>query len=166
MTDKETAFLEHYIECADATEAAIKAGYSAKTAHVAGSKLKRKLEAEIRERVGKNFGSFSAEAAKIIRDLAHRSTNEQTRYHAAKDILDRAGFKPTDKYEEIDHEPSDPAELIRQVAASLTANPQLLIDILRQEPKAYQAVSQALRQLEDELKTLPATEKPAQDVLH
>jgi hypothetical protein len=150
MTPKEKAFLEFYIESGDSTDAATKAGYSAKTADVQGCTLKRKLEKEIREAVGKAFGHRSVEAAKIVFDLAKNSTNEATRYNAAADVLDRAGYKPKDKVEILDDEPVDADDLMRQVAASLANNPQFLMDILRSDRQAYLAVAGAVEQLKRE----------------
>ena len=162
MTAKEKVFLEHYIESGDVKESAIKAGYSPDSAESQGYFLRRKLENEIREKVSKTFGAYSAEMAKIIRDLAKNSTNEQTKFSAAKDTLDRAGYRPPDKVEILDNnEPSDHEELMRQVGASLAANPQVLVDIMRQDRQVYLAVLGVMEQIKREFeRSIPAVENP------
>ena len=59
LTEKQKRFIDYYIETANATEAAIRAGYSKKTAKQIGSEnlakldyfIKSKLEAKDRERI-------------------------------------------------------------------------------------------------------------------
>jgi len=51
LSDMQRAFVDHYIQCWKATEAARRAGYSAKTANVAASKLLKnpRVQAAIKE---------------------------------------------------------------------------------------------------------------------
>jgi hypothetical protein len=100
-TLNERNWIERYLETGNATQAAKDAGYSAKTASVKGCQLRRKFAKEIGERVAANFRDKSPRMAKIIEELAETANNEQVRYKAVADYLDRGGFKPTEKYEEV-----------------------------------------------------------------
>lgn len=57
--------------------------------------FKEVLQTELRE----NFGSLAVEAQKQLEKLL-KSKNEYIKMQAIKDILDRAGYKPTDKVEQ------------------------------------------------------------------
>jgi phage terminase small subunit len=123
-TLNERNWIERYLETGNATQAAKDAGYSAKTASVKGCQLRRKFAREIGERVAANFRDKSPRMAKIIEELAETANNEQVRYKAAADYLDRGGFKPTEKYEEV--KPQRPyEEMVSQLAPHLP-------DLLRQ----------------------------------
>lgn len=115
---KEQAFIEAYIETGNAGEAATKAGYNPATASVRGCQLRKQFAQEISELVAANFRDKSPRMAKIIEDLAERSENDQVRYKAASDYLDRGGFKPTDKYEEVKPDVS-PEETLQRLRATL-----------------------------------------------
>ena len=103
-TPRETKFLELYLQTGDATQAAREAGYSHKSASAMGCQLKRKLAKEIDERVTQNFRGKSPRMAKIVEDLAETSRSDQVKLHAARDYLDRGGFKPVDRYEHVETE--------------------------------------------------------------
>lgn len=62
-------------------------------------KKDEEFKAEIQKQMKENFGSLAIEAQQELRKLL-RSKNENVKIQAIKDVLDRAGYKPTDKVEE------------------------------------------------------------------
>lgn len=107
LTEKQIAFAKEYIIDHNATQAAKRAGYSEKTAYAQGSKLLKK--AEIKEAVAENlkeqegslrqrFSTDAIIARKIMLNIMKDDdAPPAVRLNAAKDFLDRAGFKPVDK---------------------------------------------------------------------
>ena len=65
------------------------------------SKLKRELSSEIAEELTANFMSAAPKALSILMDLAENSSSDSVKFQASKDLLDRAGFRPVDRREEI-----------------------------------------------------------------
>lgn len=62
-------------------------------------KKDEEFKSEIQKQMKENFGSLAIEAQQELRKLL-RSKNENVKIQAIKDVLDRAGYKPTDKVEE------------------------------------------------------------------
>lgn len=83
MTPKQQAFCDYYIASGNATEAAIKAGYSEKTARFVGSEnlTKPYIKSYIDEHMQKAHTSRIATAEEILEYLSSvvRNTAEQTR---------------------------------------------------------------------------------------
>lgn len=83
MTPKQQAFCDYYIASGNATEAAIKAGYSTKTARSVGSEnlTKPDIKNYIAEHMQKAQKSRIATAEEILEYLSSvvRNTEEQTR---------------------------------------------------------------------------------------
>ena len=65
---------------------------------------------------GTMYAAVPGALAQIV-DLAARATSEQVRLQAAKDIMDRAGLKPTERIENITVEKS--TEELRKELAQL-----------------------------------------------
>jgi Terminase small subunit len=109
LTGKQQNFIEHFVLLNHITNAAKAAGYSEKTAHVQGSDLlkKPKIQAAIVEKrkqltesLQYKFLMYSEEAISIhLEVMRSEDAPFQSRLNAAKDILDRAGFKAVDKNE-------------------------------------------------------------------
>ena len=109
LNEQHQLFVEKYVELAHGTQAAIAAGYSENGAHVTASRLLKTVKIqeaiqELREeRQAEMRQRFVAEADNAMRVLLSIMNDEevspQTRYNAAKDVLDRAGYKPSDKVE-------------------------------------------------------------------
>ena len=78
------------------------------------SKLKRELSAEISEDLTANFLSAAPKALSILIDLAESSASDSVKFQASKDLLDRAGFRPIDRREEIRPQRT-PAELEAEI---------------------------------------------------
>lgn len=108
-TRQQKLFVDEYLRNrkSNAKEAAIAAGYSKKTAGVQASQLlnnpyvleylnerEKTIEQELRE----EFIFDAIEARKVLYDIMKDpESRDMDRINAAKDFLDRAGFKPTDK---------------------------------------------------------------------
>lgn len=99
-------FVTEYIKSGNATQAAIAAGYSEKTAYSAGPRLLKnvdiqqylnKTEQNLNRDLRTMFVEEAKEAFETMKDLMKNSGQDNVRYSAAKDILDRAGYKPVDK---------------------------------------------------------------------
>lgn len=80
LTVKQQAFADHYIECGNATEAAKKAGYSAKTAGVIGDEnLKKPYIAEyIKRKLDEIASKRIADAAEVLEYLTAAMRGEVT----------------------------------------------------------------------------------------
>lgn len=99
-------FVTEYIKSGNATQAAIAAGYSEKTAYSAGPRLLKnveiqqylnKTEQNLNRDLRTMFVEEALQAFETMKDLMKNSGQDNVRYSAAKDILDRAGYKPVDK---------------------------------------------------------------------
>ena len=109
LTDRQLRFVEEYVKDYNATQAAIRAGYSEKTAHNSGhrnvkngeiqEKIKE-LQELMRTQLQQQFSSDAIVARKIMLNImSDEEAPEAVRLSAAKDFLDRAGFKPVEKQE-------------------------------------------------------------------
>ena len=105
-TDKQTAFVKEFALAGNATQSAVKAGYSEKTAYQKGHQLRWQFQHEIEDETRHLMPVAVPGALAQIADLAARATSEQVRLQAAKDIMDRAGLKPTERIENITVEKS------------------------------------------------------------
>lgn len=99
-------FVAEYIKSGNATQAAIAAGYSEKTAYSAGPRLLKNVEIQqylnkTEQNLNRDLRTMFVEEAlaafETMADLMKNSGQDNVRYSAAKDILDRAGYKPVDK---------------------------------------------------------------------
>ena len=100
-----------------AARAAEMAGYS--HAKQRGYELKNKFSKEIEERQRKMIQDCVPGALAQLNELAQNAESEFVRLGAVKDVLDRAGLKPTEKIkQEISHvEQSSTDELQRELEA-------------------------------------------------
>ena len=109
LSEKQRRFVEEYIKDYNATQAALRAGYSKKTASTSGyrntknDEIKEAIQErqnEIRNQLQQQFSSDAVVARKIMFDIMRDDeAPENVRLSAAKDFLDRAGYKPVDKSE-------------------------------------------------------------------
>ena len=94
--------MEAYCRLGNGTLAAKEAGYKDSPSLVnQASKLKRELSSEIAEELTANFMSAAPKALSILMNLAENSASDSVKFQASKDLLDRAGFRPIDRREEI-----------------------------------------------------------------
>ena len=119
LTDQRKQFVEAYCRLGNGTMAAREAGYKDSPSLVnQASKLKRELAAEISEELRSSFMNAAPKALSILMDLAENSASDSVKFQAAKDLLDRAGFRPVDRREEIRPQRSPEeleAEMVRLV---------------------------------------------------
>ena len=102
LTEQRKHFVEAYCRLGNGTLAAKEAGYKDSPSLVnQASKLKRELSSEIAEELTANFMSAAPKALSILMDLAENSASDSVKFQASKDLLDRAGFRPVDRREEI-----------------------------------------------------------------
>ena len=102
LTDQRKQFVEAYCRLGNGTMAAREAGYKdSKSLVNQASKLKRELSTEISEELRSSFMNAAPKALSILMDLAENSASDSVKFQAAKDLLDRAGFRPIDRREEI-----------------------------------------------------------------
>lgn len=99
-------FVTEYIKSNNATQAAIAAGYSEKTAYSQGSRLLKSVEIQqylnkTEQNLNRDLRSLFVEEAlqafETMKELMKNSGQDNVRYSAAKDILDRAGYKPVEQ---------------------------------------------------------------------
>ena len=102
LTEQRKQFVEAYCRLGNGTLAAKEAGYKDSPSLVnQASKLKRELSVEIAKELTANFMSVAPRAMKTLVDLAENSASDSVKLAACKDLLDRAGFRPIDRREEI-----------------------------------------------------------------
>lgn len=106
LTEQQIKFAESYLQFNNATTAAIKAGYSEKTAASQGSRLLKNVKirelidsmrTQRQEAVANKLASYAADIVPELYELAKTAESESVRLQAMKDILDRGGFKPVEK---------------------------------------------------------------------
>ena len=117
MTDKQELFIEQYCLSGNAARSAELAGYSSPKQR--GYELKNKFAFEIEERTRKLIQDCVPGALSQLKSLSEDAESESVRLGAVKDILDRAGLKPTEKVrQEVSHvETASTDELKRELEA-------------------------------------------------
>ena len=124
LTEQRKHFVEAYCRLGNGTLAAKEAGYKDSPSLVnQASKLKRELSAEISEELRSSFMNAAPKALSILVDLAENSASDSVKFQASKDLLDRAGFRPIDRREEIrpQRTPEELEAEIKRLVGSETA---------------------------------------------
>ena len=124
MTEQRKHFVEAYCRLGNGTLAAKEAGYKDSPSLVnQASKLKRELSSEISEELRSSFMNAAPKALSILMDLAENSSSDSVKFQASKDLLDRAGFRPIDRREEIrpQRTPEELEAEIKRLVGSETA---------------------------------------------
>ena len=106
LNPRQERFIEFFVATGNATQSAIKAGYSEKAAHARGHELKNRNQAEIEKKTRAAIRSLVPGALAQLKSLALEGESEAVRFQATRDILDRAGFKPKDVVETVTVEKS------------------------------------------------------------
>lgn len=108
LTEQRKLFVDEYIKlrCKNAKQAAINAGYSEKSAQSQSSQILKDSEvleylemrkSEISQALRQEFIFDALEARKTMYDImTNPEADDRDRLSAAKDFLDRAGFKPSE----------------------------------------------------------------------
>ena len=114
-TDKQETFIDQYCLHGHATKAAEMAGYGSPKQR--GYELKNRFSSEIDERTRKMIFDCVPGALSQLKSLSEDAESESVRLGAVKDILDRAGLKPTERIQqEISQvESKSTAELQREL---------------------------------------------------
>lgn len=111
LTERQLKWLEKYKECRNATEAAVCAFdcKDRKTASVMGAKMLKhpkikKILDKTEESLHDKFREEAEHAFMVLLDILNNpKVSPKTRLEACKDVLDRAGYNPTQKQELIGH---------------------------------------------------------------
>lgn len=100
-------FVTEYIKSGNATQAAIAAGYSEKTAYSQGSRLLKNVEVQqylnkteqnLNRDLRQIFAEDAVEAYQVLKKIMlNDAAMDKDRITAARDILDRGGYKPVEK---------------------------------------------------------------------
>ena len=99
LTTRQQAFIDNLLtNGGTATQCAIKAGYSEKSAKVEASRLLKqdKVLKALQTQAMKSLGYRSISALETVSNLSQNANSEYVRLEASKDILDRAGIKQED----------------------------------------------------------------------
>ena len=130
-TEMQDTFIEQYCLTGNAAKAAGTAGYSSPKQR--GYELKNKFYAEIEERQKRMLQDCVPGAIAQLQQLAQSAESESVRLGAVKDVLDRAGLKPTEKIQqEISHvEQASTDELRRELEALIgTSDTSVIPDLV------------------------------------
>ena len=108
LTDKQKAFVENFSQTGNATQSAIKAGYSKATAEQQGYNLKQQLSHEIDTETKKLLGSVVPLAIdKLTKLVNDDKISPAVRLGAINSILDRTGYQTIHKVEDVTKQRSD-----------------------------------------------------------
>jgi len=108
LTDKQIAFIENFSQSGNATQSAIKSGYSSATAEQQGYELKNKLSEYINEATEKILGSTVPMAVSRLNGLiSDDKVSPAVRLGAINSLLDRTGFQTTHKVQDVTKHRSD-----------------------------------------------------------
>ena len=108
LTDKQKLFIEYFSQTGNATQSAIKAGYSEKTAEQQGYELKNKLANQIDTATKKLLGSAVPIAVDKLRKLIENDkTTPSVQLGAINSLLDRTGYQTTTKIEDVTGKKTD-----------------------------------------------------------
>jgi len=108
LTDKQKAFVENFSQTGNATQSAIKAGYSKATAEQQGYNLKQQLSHEIDTETKKLLGSVVPLAIdKLTKLVNDDKISPAVRLGAINSILDRTGYQTVHKVEDVTKQRTD-----------------------------------------------------------
>ena len=121
LTELQKEFVRHYSQTGNATQSAVKAGYSAKSAEQQGYELKNKLAGEIDDATRRLMASAVPMAVDKLKSLAEDvKISPSVRLGAINSILDRTGYQTTHKVEDVTGKKSD-EELQKELEHLLSA---------------------------------------------
>ena len=119
MSPMQEKFIDEYCESGNATQAAIAAGYSGKTARQKGHELKNMYAGNIQEQIKRSLQDRIPAGLNWLTTLAESAESESVRLGAVKDLLDRAGLKPVERIEQTNIEQMSNEEIQRELDALL-----------------------------------------------
>lgn len=113
LTEQQKRFIEYFSQTGNATQSAIKAGYSEKTAEQQGYELKNKLSNEIDDATRKLLSSAVPMAVDKLKSLIEGDKiSPSVKLGAINSLLDRTGYQTTHKVEDVTGKKTD--EELRQ----------------------------------------------------
>lgn len=140
LKPRQDRFIEHYLETGNATQAAVSAGYSEKSASVTGCKLLQNKAVsgvinEIRRDIAQELKENAHKAYDVLQDImTNPECSFKVRATVASNLLDRAGYKATEKREvnsTVNSVSSSIAlDLIQRTRAMMAKKEQLTIDVV------------------------------------
>ena len=101
---KRKKFLNEYIDTGDAVRAARFAGYDKgdeQKLRLHASNLKSQMRKEIDALTKEKMQGVGPRALTVMEQLMNRSESDTVRFQAAKDLLDRAGWRAVEREQEI-----------------------------------------------------------------
>ena len=108
LTDQQKRFIEYFSQTGNATQSAIKAGYSEKTAEQQGYELKNKLMNEIDAATRKLLSSAVPMAVEKLKSLIDGDkVSPSVKLGAINSLLDRTGYQTVHKVEDITGKKTD-----------------------------------------------------------
>jgi len=119
ITPQQQKFIDHFILTGNASQAAVDAGYSEKTARQKGHELKNLYRSEIMQATQKLLTDQVPAGLRWLSELAESAESESVRLGAIRDLLDRAGLKPVERVETTTIEKMSNAEIERELNALL-----------------------------------------------
>ena len=119
ITPQQQKFIDHFILTGNASQAAVDAGYSEKTARQKGHELKNLYRSEIMQATQKLLTDQVPAGLRWLNELAESAESESVRLGAIRDLLDRAGLKPVERVETTTIEKMSNEEIERELNALL-----------------------------------------------
>ena len=108
LTDKQKAFVDYFSQSGNATQSAIKAGYSPATAEQQAYELKKKLANEIDEATRAALGGAVPMAVEKLQSLiTDDKVSASVKLGAINSILDRTGYQTVHKVEDVTKQRTD-----------------------------------------------------------
>jgi len=108
LTDKQKAFIENFSQTGNATQSAIKSGYSKDTAEQQGYELKNKLFEHIEEATKGILGSSVPMAVERLNGLIKDDkVSPAVRLGAINSLLDRTGYQTVHKVQDMTKHKTD-----------------------------------------------------------
>ena len=119
VTPQQQKFIDYFALTGNASQSAIDAGYSEKTARQKGHELKNLYRNEIVQATQKLLTDQVPAGLRWLSELAESAESESVRLGAIRDLLDRAGLKPVERVETTTIEKMSNEEIERELNALL-----------------------------------------------
>jgi hypothetical protein len=119
ITPQQQKFIDYFVLTGNASQSAVDAGYSEKTARQKGHELKNLYRNEIVQATQKLLTDQVPAGLRWLSELAESAESESVRLGAIRDLLDRAGLKPVERVETTTIEKMSTEEIERELNALL-----------------------------------------------
>ena len=119
VTPQQQKFIDYFALTGNASQSAVDAGYSEKTARQKGHELKNLYRSEIVKATQKLLTDQVPAGLRWLSELAESAESESVRLGAIRDLLDRAGLKPVERVETTTIEKMSTEEIERELNALL-----------------------------------------------